>query len=179
MMSQMEIPSVGGVQVMKFNVFRGELVTQGSGFSLRPLQDSLVLHVIFIQPIFSVHSSRGVIKLWEEFSSLSESLSFESLLQPVHQHVHVLLSLLSFSVLLLWIEMQVTKSLPTPGKCSSRRAAFPRMYLLFFSCSPLWFRVSETVAEESRREDLVCPPQSRGHLSSLFIYLFFLRRTNS
>lgn len=53
-------------------------------------------------------------------SSLSESLSFESLLQPVHQHVHVLLSLLSFSVLLLWIEMQVTKSLPTPGECSSR-----------------------------------------------------------
>lgn len=112
-------------------------------------------------------------------SSLSESLSFESLLQPVHQHVHVLLSLLSFSVLLLWIEMQVTKSLPTPGECSSQRAAFPRMYLLFFSCSPLWFRVSETVAEESRREDLVCPPQSRGYLSSLFIYLFFLRRTNS
>lgn len=155
------------------------MVTQGSGFRVQAFagltRSACNFHLAHFLRTFITRSNKAV----GGVSSLSESLSFESLLQPVHQHVHVLLSLLSFSVLLLWIEMQVTKSLPTPGECSSRRAAFPRMYLLFFSCSPLWFRVSETVAEESRREDLVCPPQSRGHLSSLFIYLFFLRRTNS
>lgn len=49
---------------------------------------------------------------------------------------------------------------------------FPRIFPLL-----LWFIVSETTAVESQREDLVCPPQRRGHLSCLFIYLLFL--TNS
>lgn len=51
---------------MKFNVFRGELVTQGSGFSLRPLQDSLV----FFLRTFITRSNKavgGVSNLSEEF----------------------------------------------------------------------------------------------------------------
>lgn len=51
-------------------------------------------------------------------------------------------------------------------------SVFPRIFPL-----PLWFIVCETTAVESQREDLVCPPQRRGHLSCLFIYLLLF--TNS
>lgn len=158
---------------MKFNVFRGNWShrVQVSVWG-RCRTHSLCVSFSFssFSP-FITRSNKAVGGVFQSFWVFDWVC--ESLLKPIHHRVHFLLFLLSFSVLLLWIEMQITKSLPAPGECSSRRAAFPRIYLLFFSCSPLWFRVSETVAEESRGEDLVCPPQSRGHLSSLFIYLFF------